>query len=61
MPPKIRENILVTIVKLGHFGGMNHVKFGNFVNFSCKNHVKFGHFVTFSIFLHVFGQKCKVD
>jgi len=33
----------------------NHVKFGNFVNFSGNNHVKFEHFSNF--FIHIFRQK----
>ena len=59
-------------VKFGHFSGKNHVKLGNFVNFSgkChknsgiifdnfsgKNYIKFGHFVNFS--QTFFGQKCR--
>ena len=65
MPPKIRGEIFFgqLLCKIGTFSGKNHVKFGNFVNFSGKyylknsgilliflgkNHVKFGHFVNFS-------------
>jgi len=29
-------------VKFGHFSGKNHVKFGNFVNFSGKHHKNSG-------------------
>ena len=38
--PKIREKYFSGnyYVQLGHFSGKNHVKFGNFVNFSGKYH-----------------------
>ena len=38
VPPKIREKYFSGnyYVKLGHFSGKNHVKFGNSVNFSEK-------------------------
>ena len=37
MPPKIREkNSGNLYVKFRHFSGKNHVKLGNFVNFSGK-------------------------
>jgi len=35
-PPKKQENIFSGNVKFGHFSGKYHVKFGNFVNISCK-------------------------
>jgi len=40
VPPKIREKMFFVnyYVKFGHFWGKNHVKFGNFDNFSGKNH-----------------------
>ena len=61
MPPENREKYFSGNydVNVGHFSGINHVKFGDFVNFSGKykkfgyfdnfsgkNHVKFGHFHT---------------
>ena len=43
-PPKIREKyfraIIMYYVKFGHFSGKNHVKFGNFVNFSSGKYHK---------------------
>jgi len=69
-PPKKNIKILFGQLRFGYFSGKNHVKFGNFVNFSGKynknsrillifarnDHVKFGHFVNFSYIF--FGQKC---
>ena len=47
-------------VKFGNFvnfSGRDHIKFGHFDDVSGKNHVKFGHFVNFSYIF--FGQKCR--
>ena len=42
-------------VKFGHFSGKNHVKFGNFVNFSGE-YQKFGYFANFSYIF--FRKRC---
>ena len=61
MPPKMCEKILSAnfYVKFGHFSAKNHVKLGNFVNFSGK-YQKFGYFdKQFVIFSYIFfRQKC---
>ena len=48
-PPKIREKIFFGnyYIKFGHFSGKNHVKFGNFVNFSGKYHKNSGILIIF--------------
>ena len=56
VPPKIREKYFAEnyYVKFGHFSGKNHVKLGNFVNFSGKYHKN----LDISI---IFGQEpCKI-
>jgi len=71
LPSKIRKKFFGQLLrKIREFSGKNHVKFGNFVNFSenmiklgyfanisGKNQVKFGHFVNFSYIFS--GQKCR--